>query len=38
MDFSRIEVNLVVRLGRRKASAHEVVVVHYDWAATKQMQ
>ena len=26
MDYSRVEVDLVVRLGRRKASAHEDVV------------
>jgi hypothetical protein len=26
LDYSRVEVDLVVRLGRRKASAHEDVV------------
>jgi hypothetical protein len=38
MDYSRVEVNLVVRLGRREASVHEDVVVHFEWAATKQMR
>jgi len=30
LDYSRVEVDLVVRLGRRKASAHEDVVVHFE--------
>ncbi len=38
LDYSRVEVDLVDRLGRRKASAHEVVVVHHKWAVTKQIR